>query len=80
MGEIDIKRLKVDADYWDECGAPEDASDYALLLGGGTWLKCDEEGCPQLWHMRFSEWRSWVGDARPEKIIPRPTNHLEPKP
>lgn len=71
MNKINIERLAVDEDYWDEV-APGEATGCALFIDGETWFRYDEEGIPQLWSMIFSEWRSCIG-ALPEKMIWRPT-------
>ena len=69
---IDIERLKVDADYWKENGAPDDATHCAVHSPGKTWFKFGEDGSPMMWHMRFSEWREGLcKESRLVDLIPR---------
>lgn len=75
--DIDIQRLKVDADYWDECGAPEDATHYSV---------CEDLVSP--WHKVIGstvsyfvedskKWLSYCGPSAPQlamkNAISRPT-------
>ena len=69
---IDIDRLKVDAGYWKENGAPDDATHCAVHDPGKTWFKFGEDGGPMMWHMRFSEWREGLcKESRLVDLIPR---------
>ena len=69
---IDIDRLKVDAGYWKENGAPDDATHCAVHDPGKTWFKFGEDGSPMMWHMRFSEWREGLcKESRLVDLIPR---------
>ena len=69
---IDIERLKVDAGYWKENGAPDDATHCAVHDPGKTWFKFGEDGSPMMWHMRFSEWREGLcKESRLVDLIPR---------
>lgn len=79
MSDIDVDRLKWDADYWDECGAPEDAAHV-----GNRWDKQPERGFKPCWYrlgdgayFYYPEYRQWEPCANGEPChiptIPRPT-------
>ena len=77
---IDIDRLKVDAGYWKENGAPDDATHCAVHDPGKTWFKFGEDGSPMMWHMRFSEWREGLcKESRLVDLIPRLARADEPE-
>jgi hypothetical protein len=77
MSEIDIERLNWDADYWDGCGAPEDATHV-----GNRWGKNSERGFMPCWYRlgdgayfyypEDQQWEPCKGEPCHTPIIPRP--------
>lgn len=78
MSDIDVDRLKWDADYWDEYGAPENATHV-----GNRWDKQPERGFKPCWYrlgdgayFYYPENRQWepCANGEPSHIptIPRP--------
>ena len=76
---IDTKRLATDAAYWDECGAPEDATHVGNRLGGQPerffkpcWYKEGAEGFSFM-YPEDGKWNPCVTGAPSHKpIITRP--------
>lgn len=65
---IDIERLKVDADYWDEV-APEGATHCLIKDSGTAWFRFkDDNSFPNTW--KDGEWKN----------VRLPTRELTPKP
>ena len=68
---IDIERLKVDPAYWDEVGAPRDATHFETGEGEPEcWAKIVGE---RFYHWSpIQEWHVW-NPKNTEPFIPRPT-------
>jgi hypothetical protein len=75
MSEIDIERLKVDADYWSLCGAPEDATHYAPEEGvlDPCWIKFDGQWRAKCVDSTNGNWGFDDPDCDPSRYISRPT-------
>ena len=74
---MDIERLKVDADYWVQLGAPEDATHYSPEKEGfdPCWMKFDGT-----WRAKYTgtpkdSWGFDDPDDNPARYIPRPTKN-----
>src|SRR5690554_4229931 len=72
MTDIDLNRLAVDREYWDECGAPDGATHY------GPHAQRFIKECKSCYMAFLPEYRSgeWVAIESPmsHQYIPRPTN------
>lgn len=71
---IDIERLKVDADYWSLCGAPEDATHYSPKEVGfdPCWMKFDGQWRAKYTGSTSGNWGFDDPDDDPRRYIPRP--------
>lgn len=69
--DIDIERLKTDTAYWDECGAPEDATHYESgEQDPECWAKIVGD---RIMHWSpVEEWHVWNPKGMDGKFIPRP--------
>lgn len=73
--EIDIKRLAVDREYWDECGAPEDAEFYAPAESNlvPAFYRIDKESGVKYCHLgRGDRWDESAAGRDLSRAIPRP--------